>query len=140
MTRFKFKDIISLITLFIIGYVFLFLVGGTVLSLLGLKYNNIFSLAKFIAFYYIMSLPVESLVFPFFKIMREVKNLSHIQYYTLFFFVDISFSMFLMGISEYIMKDVSCSMMTAFLFTVICFLVNMFFDLKNNFNKDKEVA
>ena len=72
--------------------------------------------------------------------MREVKNLSHIQYYTLFFFVDISFSMFLMGISEYIMKDVSCSMMTAFLFTVICFLVNMFFDLKNNFNKDKEVA
>ncbi len=140
MTRFKFKDIISLITLFIIGYVFLFLVGGTVLSLLGLKYNNIFSLAKFIAFYYIISLPVESLVFPFFKIMREVKNLSHIQYYTLFFFVDISFSMFLMGISEYIMKDVSCSMMTAFLFTVICFLVNMFFDLKNNFNKDKEVA
>ena len=135
MTRFKF-----LITLFIIGYVFLFLVGGTVLSLLGLKYNNIFSLAKFIAFYYIISLPVESLVFPFFKIMREVKNLSHIQYYTLFFFVDISFSMFLMGISEYIMKDVSCSMMTAFLFTVICFLVNMFFDLKNNFNKDKEVA
>ena len=140
MTRFKFKDIISLITLFIIGYVFLFLVGGTVLSLLGLKYNNIFSLAKFIAFYYIISLPVESLVFPFFKIMREVKNLYHIQYYTLFFFVDISFSMFLMGISEYIMKDVSCSMMTAFLFTVICFLVNMFFDLKNNFNKDKEVA
>ena len=56
MTRFKFKDIISLITLFIIGYVFLFLVGGTVLSLLGLKYNNIFSLAKFIAFYYIISL------------------------------------------------------------------------------------
>ncbi|WP_455538375.1 YrvL family regulatory protein [Terrisporobacter sp.] len=137
MTKLKFKNILSLIFLFIIGYIILFLFGGTLLSILGLKYNSIGSLAKFIAIYYVISLPIEFVIFSFFKIFKVAKNLSNLEYYAIFFFADIPVSMVLIGMVEYFMKDVSCSMMTAFLFSIICFLVNMCFDLKlNSSNKD----
>ena len=140
MTNLKLKDILMLIFLFIIGYVILFFFGGAILSALGLKYNSVISLAKFIAIYYIISLPVELIIFSFFKIAKEVKNISTLEYYCIFFFADISVSMVLIGITEYFIKGISCSMTTAFLFSIICFFVNMFFDLKFNNNLESEEA
>ena len=69
MTNLKLKDILMLIILFIIGYAILFFFGGAVLSALGLKYNSVISLAKFIAIYYIISLPVELIIFSFLSII-----------------------------------------------------------------------
>ena len=126
MTNLKLKDILMLIILFIIGYAILFFFGGAVLSALGLKYNSVISLAKFIAIYY--------------KIAKEVKNISTLEYYCIFFFADISVSMVLIGITEYFIKGISCSMTTAFLFSIICFFVNMFFDLKFDNSLDNEEA
>ena len=76
MTNLKLKDILMLIILFIIGYAILFFFGGAVLSALGLKYNSVISLAKFIAIYYIISLPVELIIFSFFKIVFIFANKS----------------------------------------------------------------
>ena len=81
MTNLKLKDILMLIILFIIlfiiGYVILFFFGGAVLSALGLKYNSVISLAKFIAIYYIISLPVELIIFSFFKLLKKLKTYLH---------------------------------------------------------------
>ena len=74
MTNLKLKDILMLIILFIIGYVILFFFGGAVLSALGLKYNSVISLAKFIAIYYIISLPVELI---FLKLLKKLKTYLH---------------------------------------------------------------
>ena len=136
MSKIKIKDIImiilSSIMFFAIDYCFLLVFGGALLSVLGLKYSSIASLAKFIAIYMIIALPVEFIIYSFFRIVREVKNISNLEYNAILFFADVPTSMVLMGIVEFFMKDISCSMLTAFLFSVVCFFVNMLLDMKSN--------
>ena len=76
----KFKDIMTIIIgfsiLLAITYGFIFFFGGAIFSVLGLKYKSIWSLAKFIAIYMIIALPIDFIIYTFFKIVRQVKNIS----------------------------------------------------------------
>ena len=141
----KFKDIMTIIIgfsiLLAITYGFIFFFGGAIFFVLGLKYKSIWSLAKFIAIYMIIALPIDFIIYTFFKIVRQVKNISTIEYNAVYFFADVPTNMIIIGITEFFMKDISCSMLTAFLFSSICYLINIYFDLilQNKENKKETV-
>ena len=78
------------IILAIIVYALFLFFGGTILYLLGLKYNNL-----------------------------------------LYLTLDIPLNMIIIGISETLIKGVSCSMLTAFRFSIISYLFGIFLEKKS---------
>lgn len=112
-------------------YLITLFVGGSILSLLGLKYGSFSSLAKFIAIYTIISLPIDLFIDCFFKVAKQVKNLTSLQHNLIFFSVDIPINMLILGIIESFMKDIECSMGTAFLFSIVCCFINYMLDDKD---------
>lgn len=111
-------------------YGLLFFFGGTVLSLLGLKYDTLWSLGKFFAILLILGSPIDFIVVCFLKVIKELRQLTNFQYNLLYFGLDIPLTMIMIGIAESLIKGVSCSMLTAFIFAIICFLFYLFLDKK----------
>ncbi len=129
----KFLQILipTIILALIIYGLFLFF-GGTVLLLLGLKYNNLLSLAKFFGIYLILSMIIDFIVVCFLKVLKELRGLTDTQHNLLYLTLDIPLNMTIIGIAETLTKGVSCSMLTAFIFSVISYLFGLFLDKKSS--------
>ncbi|SCH45915.1 Uncharacterised protein [uncultured Clostridium sp.] len=128
------KDVILMIIagiiLISIIYGFIFFFGGSILLLFGLKYDSFWSLAKFFGVLLILSIPIDFIVVCFLKVLKEIKGLTDIQHNILYFILGIPLTMIIIGMSEYLIKGVSCSMLTAFIFSIITYLFNLFLDKK----------
>ncbi len=118
------------IILALIVYGIFFFFGGTVLLLLGLKYNNLLSLAKFFLIFLILSTIIDFIVVCFLKVLKELRGLSDSQYNLLYLTLDIPLNMIIIGISETLIKGVSCSLLTAFIFSIISYLFGLSLDKK----------
>ena len=94
------------IILAIIVYALFLFFGGTILYLLGLKYNNLLSLAKFFGIFLILSMILDFIVVCFLKVLKELRGLTDT-------------------------KGVSCSMLTAFRFSIISYLFGIFLEKKS---------
>ena len=119
------------IILAIIVYALFLFFGGTVLSLLGLKYNNLLSLSKFCGISLILSMILDFIVVCFLKVLKELRGLTDTQYNLLYLTLDIPLNMIIIGISETLIKGVSCSMLTAFRFSIISYLFGIFLEKKS---------
>ena len=119
------------IILAIIVYALFLFFGGTVLSLLGLKYNNLLSLAKFFGIFLILSMILDFIVVCFLKVLKELRGLTDTQHNLLYLTLDIPLNMIIIGISEALIKGVSCSMLTAFIFSIISYLFGIFLEKKS---------
>ena len=64
------------IILAIIVYALFLFFGGTILYLLGLKYNNLLSLAKFFGIFLILSMILDFIVVCFLKVLKELRGLT----------------------------------------------------------------
>lgn len=118
------------IILALIVYGIFFFFGVTVLLLLGLKYNNLLSLAKFFLIFLILSTIIDFIVVCFLKVLKELRGLSDSQYNLLYLTLDIPLNMIIIGISETLIKGVSCSLLTAFIFSIISYLFGLSLDKK----------
>nr|WP_195251450.1 YrvL family regulatory protein [Romboutsia sp. 1001713B170207_170306_H8] len=78
----------------------------------------------------ILSIPIDFIVVCFLKVLKEIKGLTDIQHNILYFILGIPLTMIIIGMSEYLIKGVSCSMLTAFIFSIITYLFNLFLDKK----------
>ena len=119
------------IILAIIVYALFLFFGGTILYLLGLKYNNLLSLAKFLGIVLILSMILDFIVVCFLKVLKELRGLTDTQYNLLYLTLDIPLNMIIIGISEILIKGVSCSMLTAFIFSIISYLFGIFLEKKS---------
>ncbi len=63
----------------------------------------------------------------FLKVLKELRGLTDTQYNLLYLTLDIPLNMIIIGISETLIKGVSCSMLTAFIFSIISYLFGIFF-------------
>ena len=115
------------IILAIIVYALFLFFGGTILYLLGLKYNNLLSLGIFL----ILSMILDFIVVCFLKVLKELRGLTDNQYNLLYLTLDIPLNMIIIGISETLIKGVSCSMLTAFIFSIISYLFGIFLEKKS---------
>ena len=104
------------IILAIIVYALFLFFGGTILYLLGLKYNNLLSLAKFFGIFLILSMILDFIVVCFLKVLKELRGLTDTQYNLLYLTLDIPLNMIIIGISETLIKGVSCSIFYNILF------------------------
>ena len=116
----------------LIVYGLFFFFGGTILFLLGLRYNNLLSLAKFFGIFLILSTIIDFVVVCFLKVLKELRGLTEIQHNLLYLTLDIPLNMIIIGISETLTKGVSCSMLTAFIFSIISYLFGLFLEKKSN--------
>ncbi len=116
----------------LIVYGLFFFFGGTILFLLGLRYNNLLSLAKFFGIFLILSTIIDFVVVCFLKVLKELRGLTEIQQNLLYLTLDIPLNMIIIGISETLTKGVSCSMLTAFIFSIISYLFGLFLEKKSN--------
>lgn len=114
----------------LIVYGLFFFFGGTILFLLGLRYNNLLSLAKFFGIFLILSTIIDFVVVCFLKVLKELRGLTEIQQNLLYLTLDIPLNMIIIGISETLTKGVSCSMLTAFIFSIISYLFGLFLEKK----------
>ncbi len=119
------------IILALIVYGLFFFFGGTVLLLLGLKYNNLLSLAKFFGIFLVLSTIIDFIVVCFLKVLKELRGLTSSQHKLLYLTLDIPLNMIIVGISETLTKGVSCSMLTAFIFSVVSYLFGLFLEKKS---------
>lgn len=119
------------IILALIVYGLFFSFGGTVLLLLGLKYNNLLSLAKFFGIFLFLSTIIDFIVICFLKVLKELRGLTDNQHKLLYLTLDIPINMTLIGIAESLTKGVSCSILTAFIFSVVYYLFGLFLDKKS---------
>ena len=119
------------IILALIVYGLFFSFGGTVLLLLGLKYNNLLSLAKFFGIFLVLSTIIDFIVICFLKVLKELRGLTDNQHKLLYLTLDIPINMTLIGIAESLTKGVSCSILTAFIFSVVYYLFGLFLDKKS---------
>ena len=76
--------LITGIILAIIVYALFLFFGGTILYLLGLKYNNLLSLAKFFGIFLILSMILDFIVVCFLKVLKELRGLTDTQYNLLY--------------------------------------------------------
>ena len=116
----------------LIVYGLFFFFGGTILFLLGLRYNNLLSLAKFFGIFLILSTIIDFVVVCFLKVLKELRGLTEIQQNLLYLTLDIPLNMIIIGISETLTKGVSCSMLTAFIISIISYLFGLFLEKKSN--------
>ena len=133
--RNKIKDIIGMsivvgiLIAIIFGLVFFF--GGTILSILGFKYDSLWSLAKFFAIYMIIGTPLDFIIECSLKAIKSLTNLGETQYTIIYCLIDISINTVLIGILEWSIDGIKCSLFTALLFSTI-FCVLSYFSMKNN--------
>lgn len=113
-----------------IVFVIFFLFGGIILSLLGMEYDSFWSLAKFFAIYLIIGIFLDLFVESFFKVLKELRGLTHFQYRALYFIIDVPLNMVIIGILESSINGVSCSLLAAFLFSIISNLFGAYLNRK----------
>ncbi|WP_052356460.1 YrvL family regulatory protein [[Clostridium] dakarense] len=130
----KTKDTISMVVagsiLLAVIFVLTFVFGGILLSLLGFEYDSLSSLAKFFIIYVLIGLPLDLVVECFFRVLKDVKGLTNTQRNALYFTIDVPLNMIIIGVLESTIDGISCSILTAFLFSVICCLFGFFLDKK----------
>ncbi|MGX4601758.1 YrvL family regulatory protein [Faecalimicrobium sp. JNUCC 81] len=118
------------LVLIIFGLIFFF--GGTILSILGLKYDNLWSLAKFFAIYMIIGIPLDFIIENSLKSIKIIIGLREIQYNIIYCLIDISINTVLIGILEWAIDGIECSLFTALLFSTISYVLSYFFYIKLN--------
>lgn len=127
----KIKDILGMsifgciLVLIIFGLIFFF--GGTILSILGLKYDNLWSLAKFFAIYMIIGIPLDFIIENSLKAIKSIIGLRETQYTIIYCLIDISVNTVLIGISEWVIDGIECTLFTALLFSTISCILSYFF-------------
>lgn len=122
----------------LIVFVLLFFFGGTILSILGFKYDSLWSLAKFFAIYMIIGTPLDFIIECSLKVIKDLKGLSESQYAIIYGFMDISINTVLIGVLEWVMSGIECSLFTALSFSTIFFIVSYVSDKKANEEDNKE--
>lgn len=138
----KIKDIIGMsivgfiLLLIIFGLIFFF--GGTILSILGLKYNNLWILAKFFIIYMIIGMPLDFIIECSLKAIKIIIGLKEIEYRIIYSIIDIVINTLLIGILEWSIDGIECSLVTALLFSTISCVLSYFFDRGVN-NGDREI-
>ncbi|WP_343102096.1 YrvL family regulatory protein [Romboutsia sp. MSSM.1001216sp_RTP31141st1_G3_RTP31141_220114] len=138
----KIKDIIGMsiigciLVVIIFGLIFFF--GGTILSILGLKYDNLWTLAKFFIIYMIIGIPLDFIIECSLKAIKIIIGLSNIQYMIIFCLIDISINTVLIGVLEWSIDGIECSLFTALLFSTI-FGVLSYFSNEKVANDDTEL-
>ena len=130
----KIKDIIGMsivgciLVLIIFGVIFFF--GGTILSILGLKYDNLWTLAKFFIIYMIIGIPLDFIIECSLKVIKVLTGLSKIQHTIIYSLIDISINTLLIGVLEWAIDGIECSLFTALLFSTIFCVLSYFFNEK----------
>ncbi len=138
----KIKDIIGMsiigciLVVIIFGLIFFF--GGTILSILGLKYDNLWTLAKFFIIYMIIGIPLDFIIECSLKAIKIIIGLSNIQYMIIFCLIDIYINTVLIGVLEWSIDGIECSLFTALLFSTI-FGVLSYFSNEKVANDDTEL-
>lgn len=138
----KIKDIIGMsivgfiLLLIIFGLIFFFC--GTILSILGLKYNNLWILAKFFIIYMIIGMPLDFIIECSLKAIKIIIGLKEIEYRLIYGVIDIVINTLLIGILEWSIDGIECSLVTALLFSTISCVLSYFFDRGVN-NGDREI-
>ena len=106
-------------------YIGLLFLGGSAFSILGLEYNTLSSLIRFLTIYFFVTIPTDWVFDAFFDIVKERKIISDSLYKLLYIMTDIPLNMVIIGIIESHLSYVCCSMGTAFLFCVIYSIVTL---------------
>lgn len=112
--------------------------GGTILSILGLKYDNLWTLAKFFIIYMIIGIPLDFIIECSLKAIKIIIGLSNIQYMIIFCLIDIYINTVLIGVLEWSIDGIECSLFTALLFSTI-FGVLSYFSNEKVANDDTEL-
>ena len=100
-------------------YIGLMFLGGSALSILGLEYDSLHSLAKFISIFFLVTIPLDWIFDAFFDIIKESKDISDAKHKFLYMMTSIPLNMFIIGAIEAHLENVSCSIITAFLFCLV---------------------
>ena len=138
----KIKDIIGMsivgciLVLIIFGLIFFF--GGTILYILGLRYDNLWTLAKFFVTYMIIGIPLDFIIECSLKAIKSITYLRENQHIIIYSLIDISINTVLIGILEWSIDGIECSLFTALLFSIISCVLSYFFNEKVN-NDDTEL-
>ena len=138
----KVKDIIGMsivgciLVLIIFGVIFF--LGGTILSILGFKYDNLWTLAKFFIIYMIIGIPLDFIIECSLKVIKILTGLSKIQHTIIYSLIDISINTLLIGVLEWSIDGIECSLFTALLFSTI-FGVLSYFSNEKVANDDTEL-
>lgn len=136
----KIKDIIGMsivgfiLLLIIFGLVFFF--GGTILFILGLRYDSLWILAKFFIIYMIIAMPLDFIIECLLKVIKIIIGLKEIEYTIIYSLIDILINTVLIGILEWSIDGIECSLFTALLFSTISCVLSYFFDKRLNDDKD----
>lgn len=123
--------IIGIILLLII-YCIYFFFGAPILFLLGLKYNNLFSLAKFFAVFFILSGIIDFIVICFLDVLKNLRDLTKTEHNILYLVLDILLNMIIIGIAAMLIEGISCTVLTAFIFSVISHLLGLLLERESN--------
>nr|WP_317333936.1 YrvL family regulatory protein [uncultured Romboutsia sp.] len=138
----KIKDIIGMsivgfiLLLIIFGLIFFF--GGTILFILGLRYDSLWTLTKFFIIYMIITIPLDFIIECSLKAIKIIRGLKEIEYRMIYSVIDIFINTLLIGILEWSIDGIECSLVTALLFSTISCILGYFLDREVN-NDDKDI-
>lgn len=127
--------ILIAILLFFLGIGFIF--SGGLLSLLGLKYNSLWTLLKFFALYFISNIIINFFIEGISLILKELKGLSDIKHDILNFCMSVSADIVILSVLAATVKGIYMKPQTLVLFPIIVYLVNYYIDKKLKENLDK---
>lgn len=127
--------ILIAILLFFLGIGFIF--SGGLLSLLGLKYNSLWTLLKFFALYFISNIIINFFIEGISLILKELKGLSDIKHDILNFCMSVSSDIVILSVLAATVKGIYMKPQTLVLFPIIVYLVNYYIDKKLKENLDK---
>ncbi len=119
-----FKVIIGSLILLTVFFGIIFFFGGTILLFLGLHYDSIWDLVKFFIIYFIIGIPLDFIIEFLFAILKAFTFLTKLQRTLLSFVIDVPINMLVVGLLQSIIDGVSFSVLTAFLFAVVCWTIN----------------
>ncbi|WLF69041.1 YrvL family regulatory protein [Clostridium septicum] len=130
----KLKDLIifaifsSLLLLII--FLISFFCGGTLMLLFGLKYSSIKVLIKFFIIYFVVDLIIDNILEPLATAIKEVKNLSDIQYNILYFFMDVPIQILILGLISSSISGIHMPVLTIILFSIAYYFIGYFLNKK----------
>lgn len=107
-----------------------FIFGGTLLGLLGLKYDSLWDLGKFFFIYFVIVSIVDFIVETICKAIRQLKNLSDFIYYFIYFTLDFSINVIILELILGKVNGVYYSTLTIILFSMICAILSIYLDKK----------
>ena len=123
-----FKLVVTTLILLTVFFGIIFFFGGTILLFLGLHYDSIWDLVKFFVIYLIIGIPLDFIIEFLFAILRAFSFLTRLQRTLLSFVIDVPINMVVVGLLQSVVDGVSFSVLTAFLFAVVCWVINQLFE------------